>query len=236
MKEFPEYKIAEVFWEKDRQVKFRNKENLWKRIESEKNDVRLVPLFWKVAAIFFVFMLAGSVFAHIYLQSENSGRLKAMEFKNSLLQNKLDSLLKLVPETVTEIRYIEKEKLVYKPEISSRVKALELIEENKNLVKNNNKLQSEIEAVTINFNKEIDSLKRQLALVFETKKERVQDQKNQQKDSLINRPQFLFNPSAVENQLQKPYINTTPKLEIKIFQNPMNERNIDPNTSILINK
>lgn len=233
MKEFPEHKIAEVFWEKDRQVKFGNKENLWKRIESEKKETRLVPALWKVAALFFVFMLVGSAFAFIYFQSENARRIEKVAFENSLLQNRLDSLLKIVPETVTEIKYIEKERAENKPVASLDVEPLGLIEENKTLAKNNKKLLDEIQFVTISFNKEIDSLKGQLALANQTKGEGNPDQKNHQNDSLLNRQQFLFKPSAVNNQLQKANINETPRLEIKIFQNPMNERNIDPNTAIL---
>ncbi len=220
MEEHMESKIAAAFQKKDQQKSFPNKEVLWHKIDSIRNQRKLVPVFWRAAAIIIAFFLFGSVVATIIIHTADVKKYKSAEIKNSFLQNQLDSITNLPPQILTEIQYVEKEKIIYRSTKISATKPNQLIEENTTLKTENNILQKKIQTITENYETKISSLEELLTLANQEKTETIINTKNPSKDTVIKRPQFLFKPTSVNEKLQQPIINSAPKMEVKLFKTP----------------
>jgi len=109
-----EHNIKEAFTAKDLNTKLSDKEAVWNRLEGALHQKKGVVAFWRVAAIFLLFMLSAGVFAAINNRIKQKNELGKIARENTRLISLVDSLKALPVETKTEVQIVEKEKVVYR--------------------------------------------------------------------------------------------------------------------------
>lgn len=228
MEEHLEHKIATAIQNEDGQFSFQNKEALWLQINAARFPKRVVPIFWKIAAVFLVFFLFGSVFAGLFYTSQITKEMEQLETSNMEFRNTIDSLRSLEPTIMKEVEYVEKEKTVYVKEV---VKPISTTNEELDEIEN---LRNEIQQITNQYQNEISELTQH---VNSLETEKLLAVKNKQaQDSANNKPTFILKPSSPKEEMQNPIRVKAPKMELKFFNNAMKNSKVDANTSILNNK
>ena len=189
---------------------------------------RLVPVFWRAAAVVLAFFLFGGLFASVYTYMGQKHKINELTNKNHQLIQQLDSLKQVSPTVVTEVKYLDKEHIIYvkQPETKAGIAT--------NAEKTGDKelsgLKDEIKAIEKAHQQEIDKLKHQLA---DYESELLAQKSRQENDSANTRPYFQLKPSGVKEEMQNPIKISSPKMELKLFNNSMEDRNIDSNISLM---
>ncbi len=113
MKTNLEHKVAEAYKKKDASTSYQNRDELWNRISNTRNSKLGVHGLWRIAAVLLAVFFITGAFSSILLINYNKSRIVQLERRNYELQILVDSLQNIAKQTVTEIKYIEKEKPVY---------------------------------------------------------------------------------------------------------------------------
>jgi len=224
-----EHKIAEAFQNKDASTKYPGKEELWNRISNAQNSNAGVLGFWRAAAVILAMFFIGGAFSSILFINKKTNQLVQSERLNSELQNTVDSLLSITTETITEIKYIEKEVQVFVP-FEKKLDKSEFEKEKILALQNENiqlRKQSKTEAGV--WQNKTDSLVRELLVL-----NKMLEEKNNAADEIEKAQKNVveLKPEKYEMPLQQPTQSANPKLKIQIFPNPVEKTNFDMNTSI----
>jgi hypothetical protein len=221
-----EHKIAEAYNTKDANTTYPNKDKLWNRISGEIRNFKGGSTLWKVAAILLVFVMFGGVFASISVLNTQNKKMAEIENRNLKLQHTVDSLLNIVPEKITEIQIVEKEKLIYKEvfvpvqnESTVRIESAKPEAEIK-------KLNEQLLVLKQNNQSIKDSL---LIALSEIKMQ----EKITQDNSEEKRIKFKLKPEKVKDQMQENITGPTPKMKIQLFKLQKTDIKFDTNSTLL---
>lgn len=220
-----EDRIAGAFLKNDNQYNFKNKDKVWKQIEAMKHGSGLVPLFWKVAAIFIGILLAGSIWGSYSIWSHSQKRTSDLTSKNEFLQLTIDSLIMLPPSVKTEIQYVERGKVVYRDRIVKEGTSDqdERIVELKSQLE---RLEEKLKLLRVIFRQKEDSLKN--AILNASKTNLIDN------DALpLGEPAFVIKPAPVPNKLQKQIPVQSTGMRLKILHQPDFNKQFDSNTTFL---
>uniref|UniRef100_UPI0032176E71 hypothetical protein n=1 Tax=uncultured Draconibacterium sp. TaxID=1573823 RepID=UPI0032176E71 len=107
-----EHNIKEAFIRQDANTRFADKDSVWNRLEGEMRQRKGVASIWRIAAILLGFLVVTGAGAALYMRAKQQAKLNSLMLENTKLTTAVDSLL-LVPAK-TQIKIIEKEKVVYR--------------------------------------------------------------------------------------------------------------------------
>ncbi len=223
-----EHKIKEAFQKKDSTVEYSRKDELWNRIENQRNSKRGVSAIWRVAAILFAIFFITAAIAGILVIDKNQNL--NFELKNEInrLKHTADSLQNIQPKILTETKIVEKEVPVY---LQSKAQS-KTSEEDKirieELSKRNSSLQLQLISEKRKFQHETDSLKHELlALQTDMQKTAIPENQRDNESNLIE----LISENYDTLYQQKPKTEN-PKLKLQLFNNPAQNEQIQMNSNI----
>lgn len=222
-----EHKVKEAFHKRDENFSFNNKENLWKRISEKISREKLVPAFWRVAAVMLALLAIGVAIAgisHVRIQND---KLAKSENKNIELQNYVDSLKKSKPQVITEVRVVEKEKVVYQEvekNINQSADSSEL--QVTNLQVRIDQLQEEL----LLTNQQLQITKDSLHYAISTAEEPVLLTNNLSGDS---GPVFSLKTEKVKEQMYPVKTEVSPKMKLQLLKIQENNVKYDINSTLL---
>ncbi len=220
-----EDRIAEAYRKKDGAYSYKNKEELWQRI-SQQTTKKGVAAFWRVAAIFLALIAFGGAFAAISVYKTGEKNVAEWEIKNRQLESIVDSLKNVIPEKITEVQIVEKEKIVYRDLIKTS-------ETNANYSAAFKAMENKVIQLTKNLNETNLELKEkqdrlEMALLqIETLNARNEKQQAEQiKD-------FRLKPERVKDQMKELKTEPSPKMKLQLLKVPNQNINYDLNSSLL---
>jgi len=222
-----EHKVKEAFQKRDENFPFNNKDNLWQRISEVLNRKRVVPAFWRVAAIVLALLSIGGAFAGIsHIQTQND-KLVKKENQNRGLQIYIDSLNNIKPQVITEVSVVEKEKIVYQEVEKIVYRSSDTTEtQNTNLELKINQLQEELLLAYQQLQLTKDSL--HFAL---TSAEEPAIRSNMV--SGVSRPVFSLKTEKVKEQMYPVKTEVSPKMKLQLLKIQENNVKYDINSTLL---
>lgn len=220
-----ENRIAEAYRKKDEAYSYKNKEELWQRI-SQQTTKKGVAAFWRVAAIFLALIAFGGAFAAISVYKTGEKNVAEWEMKNRQLESIVDSLQNLVPEKITEVQIVEKEKIVYRDVIKT-------IETNVNYSAAFTAMENEVVLLTKKLNETNLALKEKqdrLELAF-LEIEALNSRLEKEQEEQIK--EFRLKPERVKDQMKELKTEPSPKMKLQLLKVPNENINYDLNSSLL---
>ena len=110
-----EHNIKNAFDNELVKTRFQRKHEMWKRMDKELGRPAGVSGWWRIAAVFLIVVLAGSVVAGLNSRQKQTMQSEALKKENLLLQQKVDSLNFLPVRVEIETKFVEK--IVYRDRI-----------------------------------------------------------------------------------------------------------------------
>ena len=221
-----EHKIKEAFQKKDESFTYEKKEELWNQISGHVIQTKGVATFWRVAAIFLALIAFSGSYAAFSTYQKQLEKIEVVETQNSKLKSIVDSLQNIEPEKITEIKYIEKEKIVYR-EV-----------EQSSFENNDSEIQiKNLENKIFQLNKVLESTSYELETTRDSLNFVYAELENYKTDSNVktkNRTSiFKLKTERVQEQLQPTIIESSPKLKVQLFKLQENNIKFDMNSTLL---
>ena len=221
-----EHKIKEAFQKKDESFKYEKKDELWNRISGYVGQTKGVATFWRVAAIFLALIAFSGTFAAISIYQKQFEKIEIVETQNSKLKCIVDSLQNIEPEKITEIKYIEKEKIVYR-EI-----------EQSSMENNDSEIQIiNLENKILQLNEVLESTSNELQITRDSLNfayAELQNSKTDRKNKTeLKTSNFKLKIERVQEQLQPAIIESSPKMKVQLFKIQDNNIKFDMNSTLL---
>lgn len=224
-----EHNIKEAFAGQDTNTKLENKADMWNRLDSTMGRRKGVAALWRVAAILLgVFFLTGA-FAALNYRAKQQIKLEKIEMENTSLQITIDSLFSLPLATKTEIKIVEKEKLVYRDRPIVQQKA----DSEKYWEKRYEELADSTELLLANNIKQAREIEQLNEVLAQTKQEfthREQDLKKKTENE--NTAPFELKSERVEVGISKTPVAKNPDLKMKVFEKNFIENRNNLNSTI----
>jgi hypothetical protein len=221
-----EHKIKEAFQKKDESFTYEKKEELWNRISGYVGQTKGVATFWRVAAIFLALIAFSGSFAAFSTYQKQFEKIETVEAQNSKLKFIVDSSQNIEPEIITEIKFIEKEKIVYREVEQSSTGNNDSEIQIKNLENKIFQLNQVIESTSFELQTTRDSLDFAYAEMENSKT----DSKNKTEIKTSN---FKLKTERVQNQLQPVIIESPPKMKVQLLKIQDSNINFDMNSTLL---
>ncbi len=222
-----ENRIAEAFHNKDSVSSYKRKDELWQRI-ALLSGKKGVAVFWKVAAVILALITFGGAFAAISIFENGKEKLAESELKNRQLECVIDSFQNVVPEKITEVKIIEKEKIVYRD-------VFKTIEKNQNSTAELKVLEDEVVRLTnllsranLELQKSRDSLDFALTDLANLSKVKSRTPEEATED-------FRLKPERVKDQMQGIKTEPSPKMKLQLLKVPNENIKYNSNSSLLKN-
>lgn len=206
-----EHNIKNAFAESDANTAFSGKEAMWERLDANMNRPKKTAVWWKVAAVFFGLILAGSVFANLQIRAKQHRQMAELQVQNTRLQQAVDSLLAAPQKIKTETKV--EEKIVYRDRIVSQKTSADNDFWHKKYRKLQDSTTISLELQKRMYQNELDKLNDNLIAV-KSELIAMQDQKKQEKT--ITEP-FRLKGERVELGVQRKAEIRKPEVELKIF-------------------
>ena len=221
-----EHKIKEAFQKKDESFTYDKKEELWNRISGHVIQTKRVANFWRVAAIFLALIAFSGSYAAFSTYQKQLEKIEIVETQNSKLKSIVDSLQNIEPEKITEIKYIEKEKIVYREVEQSSIENNDYEIQIKNLENKIFQLNKVLESTSYELQTTRDSLNFVYAELENYKTD--SNVKTEYRTSI-----FKLKRERVQEQLQPTIIESSPKLKVQLFKLQENNIKFDMNSTLL---
>jgi hypothetical protein len=230
MEKHLEHKIAEAYQNKDASINYPQKDKLWNRISNEKNWQSGVHGLWRIAAVLLAVFFISSAIAGVLIVNNKVKQLAQIERKNYELQTVLDSLQKITPQTITELKYIEKKVQVFVPVENDPDEDNIEKEQIKVLSLENIQLKKQIEKESIICQNRNDSLIQEIIALNKSieNKSQTAAKANNSAANVVE-----LKTEKYEMPLQQTTQSVNPKMKIQLFSNPSEKTNFDINSTIL---
>jgi hypothetical protein len=222
-----EHNIKNAFAESDAKTTLPQKNAVWNRLEGTMHGQKGVAAFWRVAAVFLMFLLATAVFAGLNYRMKQQQKTDELYAKNADLQHTVDSLLARPSNVKTETKVVEK--IIYRDRF---------VQQNKNggdsdWQKKYRLLQDSTKNLLAfreqNHKSELEQLENELVSL---KTELEAFKQNQQNTN----PPFQLKGGRVELDVPKSPAIKGPEMELKVFPKNFSGNSNDLNTTLLKNK
>lgn len=225
-----EHNIKEAFETQDTKTKLADKNAIWNRLENKMHSREGVAAFWRVAAIFIGLLLFTGVFAALNSRAKQNDKLEKLVIENGRLSATIDSLLVLPLSTKTEVKIVEKEKIVYR----DRIVTLPSTNSEKFWEKKYHHLSDStamvLSHIEKNYNDEVEQLNSELASAKD-KLEHFSNDTDKTKDGKHAAPFELKSERINVGVSDKPSVKN-PEMEMKVFQRNFIENRNNLNRTI----
>jgi len=227
-----EHNIKKAFAESDAKTTLPQKNALWNRLEGTMHGQKGLAAFWRVAAVFLMFLLATGVFAGLNYRIKQQQKTDDLRAKNTDLQQTIDSLLAHSSNVKTETKVVEK--IVYRDrfiqqhkqesELDWREKYIQLQDSTTNLLASREQNhKTELEQLET----ELSALKSELSAFKQNAGKQNQQRKN---------PPFQLKSGRVELDVPKTPSVKSQEMEVRVFPKNFPEYKNNLNTTLLKNK
>jgi hypothetical protein len=221
-----EHKIKEAFQKQDESFDYEKKDELWNRISGHVSRAKVVPAFWRVAAVILALIAFGVAFAAISISQSQSKKIVEVNYQNLKLKNIIDSLQSVNPEKIVETQYIEKEKIVYR-------KIEQLSDENETAdieIKSFEKEILNLNEILKNTSSELQFTRDSLKIAF-ANIEKLMNRNINEPD--YKGPNFKLKTERVKDQLQTEQMESSPKMKVQLFKIQDSNMKFDMNSTLL---
>lgn len=215
-----EHKIKEAFQKKDESFTYEKNEELWNQIYGYVGQTKGVATFWRVAAIFLALIAFSGSFAAFSTYQKQFERIEIVETQNSKLKCIVDSLRDIDPEKITEIKYIEKDIIVYRK-----------IEQPSMENNNSEILIKDLENEILQLNQVLESTSYELQITKDSLNFAFAELKNSKTE--FKTSNFKLKTERVQDQLQPAIIESSPKMKVQLFKIQDNNIKFDMNSTLL---
>ncbi len=223
-----EHNIKNAFVESDVNTTFSGKEAMWQRLDASMNKRKSVAVWWKVAAVFLGFILAGSVFANFKIRAKHQQQMAEMQMQNTRLKQAVDSLLVTSRQKIkTETKVVEK--IVYR----DRIVAQETDSKNDFWHKKYQKLQDST-AVSLALQKRMyqDELDKMNDDLVAAKSELLAMQNQEKQEQVTTTEPFRLKGEQVKMEVQKKPTIKPSEMKLKIFPQSFSENKNNLNKTL----
>ena len=221
-----ENRIAEAFHKKDSASSYKKKDELWQKIVLLLAAKKGVATFWRVAAVILALITFGGAFAAITIFENEKVKLADLEKKNRQLEIVIDSLQNVMSEKVTEIKIVEKEKIIYR---DVRIPA----QKNDNSSAETSILEEEIAQLTKRLNNTSSELQETRASLDSALADLANLNKVKSKTSEEPNQDFRLKPERLKDQMQEIKTEPSPKMKLQFLKVPNENMKYDTNSSLL---
>ena len=217
-----EHRIKNAFESNDKKTSFAGKEHMWSRLYSGLHGRKGVAAFWRIAAVFLGLFLTLGVVASLNNRAKQYAEMENVNHEIIRLQLLVDSLQTLPTEVRTEVKVIEKERVVYRekepgttaPDVW-KARYLQNADSFKVIQQQNAQFRLETEAMQ----NELLALKQKTAKEANT----AEEQKSNP---------FELKSDRVELGIRKKPMVKSPEMEMKVFQKNFIENKNNLNSTI----
>lgn len=219
-----EHRIKNAFESNDQKASFAGKEQMWNRLDSELHGRKGVAAFWRIAAVFLGLLLTLGVVASLNNRVKQRAEMENVKHELTQLQLLVDSLQTIPTEVRTEVKIVEKEKVVYRDRLVENNVPDETIKWQQNYRQAMDSVQT-LQNNNAAFKAEMEALNEEL-LALKTQAESENTEPSQSES-----PFELKSERVKLGPQQKPSVKS-PEMEMKVFQKNFIENRNNLNSTI----